>query len=42
MVNDGKGLWHVYDAGKVTIYRGGRITVIANGKTMRLETKNGQ
>ncbi len=42
MVNDGKGLWHVYGAGKVTIYRGGRITVIANGKTMRLETKNGQ
>lgn len=38
MVNDMDDTWHVYGAGEVTLYRGGKVTVIAKGESMRLET----
>jgi cyanophycinase len=38
MVNDMDGIWHIHGAGEVTLYRGGRVTVIAAGESMRLET----
>jgi len=37
MINDTDGAWHVYGAGEVTLYRGGRVHVHISGAAFLLE-----